>query len=268
MHRIARALLLFPLAAGALAGFSPDARAEYCDTVVFDDNPQDVILGVAGTHYPGSGMIPPFFIADPGLPLAVCYRENGGAWQMIPTSCDGDSTSDEKLLLTVNGGDDRVAVLRSAHLGSADSFPCGNEGAVGPWDGTGYLFGIYAVMGSGTDLFQGSPNADIAWTNSYEFTGWPPVGISPGDGSTFDKLCGGAGNDLLYGDDDDDYTIAEDWLDGGTGANTCDGDPWRDGNDVSDLWRNCTTHYDAYSDAMLTTPLIHCSDDDNPLTEW
>jgi hypothetical protein len=50
---------------------------------------------------------------------------------------------------------------------------------------------------------------------------WVP--IAPGDNAS-DLLCGGAGDDELFGDADDSPS-AEEVLDGGFGDDFCDGDP-------------------------------------------
>ena len=52
-----------------------------------------------------------------------------------------------------------------------------------------------------------------------------PIPRAPGDGSV-DLLCGGDGDDELFGDGDDDYVnVGEEYLDGGPGDDFCDGDP-------------------------------------------
>jgi hypothetical protein len=171
-----------------------------------------------------------------------------------------------------------VAVLKREH---ADYMPCGAVGsnAIAPWP-AGFLFYINASLGTGADLFHGSPNGDEVNTNAVRIIRmegvwpvWSAVLGSPADHSSFDMACGWGGHDRLYGDEDDDYTIGqEDWLDGGPGNDTCDGD-WNLGDlpedprrSMSDLWRNCEAHSDAYSDESLN--LIDCAATDDPLHEW
>ncbi|HEX5720204.1 MAG TPA: hypothetical protein VF179_28880 [Thermoanaerobaculia bacterium] len=72
----------------------------------------------------------------------------------------------------------------------------------------------------------------------------------------------------MHGDEDDNFPIEEDWLDGGEGNDRCDGDCnlGTSTSGYSDLWRNCEAHWDAHSDEGLNW--INCAATDDPLHEW
>jgi hypothetical protein len=88
---------------------------------------------------------------------------------------------------------------------------------------------------------------------------------SPADGSTPDQVCGWGGDDRLFGDRDDQAASGvEDWLDGGAGFDTCDGDNLIDGSDTSDAAQACETRLDA----RATSSLFSCAASDDPIHEW
>lgn len=264
------------LVASAASAWCSDAQAAICDSLLLGNAPQDVIIGEAGYEACVGGSSP-FCYFQPylGAPrLGACWRDDGGDWQMEVLDCTTSTPAADLFYLQTTGGDDRVAVLQDEHTdGDLTLLPagaglgamyCGDNGdAIAPWHPS-FDFQIYAYLGTGTDLFHGSDNRDVVWTNAPQSSGG--VWTSPADGPGYDKVCTWGGDDYLYGDLDDSYTTAEDWLDGGDGTDLCDGDYNVDGSDISDLHRNCETHYDAYPDASLN--LIRCTDDDDPLHEW
>ncbi|MBV1861636.1 MAG: hypothetical protein KUG77_24670 [Nannocystaceae bacterium] len=267
------ASLLVVVAAGLWA---QEADAAVCDSLLLGNNAQDVIIGEAGYENCVGGPSPfCFFQPYLGAPrLGACWRDDGGAWQMEILECTGSSADSDIFFLQTTGGDDRVAVLEDAHTtgdltllpagGGTGAMYCGSTGdAIAPWN-PNFDFQLYAYLGTGSDLFHGSDNRDVVWTNAPQMSGG--LWTSPADGPGYDKVCTWGGDDYLYGDLDDSWTTAEDWLDGGANTDLCDGEYNVDGGDVSDLYRNCETHYDAYPDAGLD--LIRCDDDDDPLHEW
>lgn len=80
-------------------------------------------------------------------------------------------------------------------------------------------------------------------------------------------LCGGAGDDVLYGDADDDWQAAqEEHLDGGAGTDICHGDPLDFvlgvGGDQSDVvTSSCETHDTAWNNDTY----FSCADSENPI---
>lgn len=245
-----------------------------CDFLGLSNQSEDVILGEIGTiSCPTSGC---YFEPFNRPTLGACWRGPDGEWHIQMLSCDSLTPADQNPVLFTFGGDDRVAVLRREHtkgdrklLPTKDGFGamrCGNTGtAIAPWH-KDFRFGLDVYLGEGTDLFHGTDNADGAWTNAPVFAGG--IWTSHKDSSTPDMVCTYGGNDTIYGDGDDAYTSGtEDWMDGGTGIDLCDGDYGHDGSDISDLHRGCEVAYDAYPD-LPYVDAIHCEDSDDPLHEW
>lgn len=269
--------LFLPLLAVLSAGlWASDADAAICDSLLLNNAAQDVIIGEAGYENCVGGPSP-FCYFQPYLSarkLGACWRDDGGDWQLEILDCTSSTSSADIFFLQTTGGDDRVAVLQDEHTSGdltllsagagVGAMYCGSNGdALAPWN-PNFDFRIYAYLGSGSDLFHGSDNQDVVWTN---LPAWVDgTFTSPADGPGYDKVCTWGGDDYLYGDLDDSYTTAEDWLDGGSNTDFCDGDYNVDGGDISDLHRNCETARDAYPDASLN--LIRCDDDDDPLHEW
>jgi hypothetical protein len=150
--------------------------------------------------------------------------------------------------------------------GGTGAMMCGGLGdAVAPWN-PNFDFQTYAYLGTGTDLFHGTDNRDVAWTNRpvYVAGAW----TSPADNSSVDMVCTYDGNDTIYGDADDNWGMGhEEWIDAGDGSDLCDGDYGVDGNDTSDLQRGCEAAYDLFPDLPSVND-VHCSDSDDPLHEW
>ena len=271
-----RKLIALSIASVAWLATRP-AGAAVCGSLVLTDAPEDVIIGEAGFKRCIGGPSPTCFFM-PYLPakLGVCHRTAGGVWQMSVLGCTTSSTASDVFSLETRGGDDRVAVLREEHtFGDLTLLPagagtgamyCGSAGdAVAAWH-PDFRFQIYAYLGTGADLFQGSDNTDVVWTNAPVFSGgtW----TSPADNASFDMVCTYGGNDTIYGDRDDNFSAGfEDWIDAGAGTDYCDGDYGVDGSDISDLYRNCETVADAYPD-LPGVNAIHCDASDDPLHEW
>lgn len=156
---------------------------------------------------------------------------------------------------------------------------CGPE-AIAPWN-PNFEFGVTAVLGEGADVFHGTPNDDSAESN-FTAVVWKrftpsgplvPVPTAPGDESV-DMLCGGDGDDELFGDADDNWTVGEEWLDGGAGDDYCDGDPPNSltgpaGGTSSDLAKStCEVSEHAATGAWVETyPGFSCADSSNPVEE-
>ena len=243
---------------------SVEARAAMCDSLVLDDDPQDVLIGTVGNRIclPSVGCV--FFPSNPGT-MAACWRDEGGAWQFEQLTCDVNTSASDYLLVTTNGGDDRVSFLRTEHFPTAPySFSC-----AGHWMGPAlpaFAFYTNAYLGGGEDLYHGSEGRDFVYTNVPQFSFTGPFMLA--DDAT-DKVCANEGNDSLMGDLDDDWATFEDYLDGGPGSDSCDGDAYANGDDDSDLYRSCETHSDAFDDTLFGTPgIIDCAADDDPFHEW
>lgn len=159
----------------------------------------------------------------------------------------------------------------SSETGPATAWAC-----AGTWSGAalngwrGSSVGLWADMGEGADIVHGTPGADRLSSNYADFShqyvwgsGFQTIEDAPADGS-LDLMCGGAGDDFLYGDLDDDYTDdQEERMDGGAGVDYCDGDPFFfDGNDVSDVEMNCEGPDDAFAGGAF---YLACSTYENPL---
>ena len=272
-----RKLIALSIASAALTAAHGSAGAAICASLSLTDASEDVIIGEAGFKQCFGGPSPGcFFMPYFPAKLGVCHRSAGGSWQMSIPGCTTSSTASDVFMLETKGGDDRVAVLRDAHTigdltllpagGGTGAMMCGGLGdAVAPWHPS-FAFETYAYLGAGTDLFQGSDNRDVVWTNTPVLSGG--VWAAPADNSSFDMVCSYGGNDTIYGDLDDNFAAGfEDWIDAGAGSDLCVGDYGVDGSDYSDLYRNCETVYDAYPD-LPSINAIHCELSDDPLHEW
>ncbi len=274
--------------AGCLAT-SGRASAAVCDTLTLDDDAQDVILGEFG---PVNYTFPLGEWIAPTNELGVCWRDVGGAWHLeLLNGCDTSTPAADTFVLRTKGGDDYVAPLLEEQtyglLGLnwiraklqaggiwTHGMECGGE-AIAPWN-PAFSFGVDAEMGTGADEFHGTPNDDIAASNytSAERRRIPPpfgplvfVFEAPGD-NAIDMLCGGAGDDELLGDADDDWMAgAEELLGGGPGDDFCDGDPpdgplgGVGGGSVSDVAMSCET----FEDAAPLSGWFSCEDTENPV---
>jgi hypothetical protein len=270
-----RTLIALSIAITAL--LARPAGAAVCGSVVLTDASEDVIIGEAGTKRCFGGPTPGcFFMPYFPAKLGVCHRTAGGTWTMSILGCTTSSTTTDWFALETRGGNDRVAVLREEHtFGDLTLLPagagtgakmCGNTiDAVAGWH-PDFDFQVHAYLGTGTDLFQGSDNRDVVWTNAPVFSGG--VWTSPADNASVDMVCTYAGDDTISGDRDDNFSAGfEDLIDAGTGVDFCDGDYGVDGNDISDLHRGCETVSDAFPD-LPAVNAIHCDASDDPLHEW
>ncbi len=246
------------------------AHAVTCDTLTLSDLSEDVILGEAGGYLCGQN-VGCVFLPDSTPHLGACVTTPDGEETFYMLDCTIDNVVGDKLSLSTRGGDDRVAVLKDAHTtGWLDLLPAGgNTGAIfcgdhgdtlAPWHPE-FEFGLSVSLGTGSDLFHGSDRADVVTTNANIF--FNGVISSPADQST-DQVCGWGGNDTLSGDRDDDFRTAEDLLDGGAGTDSCDGDPWVNGDDWSDVSQSCETSGDAWA----TSGFFSCAASDDPLHDW
>lgn len=277
-----RTLMMIALVASALFN-SATARADECASLSLPDWSENVVIGEAGYERCLGGPVPTCFFMPYSTPkLGVCWQGPSGAWHLEVLDCDIHSKKGDVFWLETNGGDDRVAVLRPEHTkgdrrllpagaglgamrcnGSKLISPAYSPGALAPWH-PDFKFGIVAFLGEGTDLFHGSDNQDIVFTNEISYVNW----TSPADFSSADMVCTYGGDDVIYGDGDDDFASGfEDWFDGGAGEDLCIGDYGFDGNSVSDLHRNCEIARDAHPD-LPYVDLVHCSDSANPLRDW
>jgi hypothetical protein len=259
----------------ASMAIASDANAAICDSLTLPGDAQDVVIGEAGYEACVGGPAP-FCYLQPyltGPKLGVCWRDAGGDWQMEVLECTDDNTSSDGFFLQTGAGDDRVAVLQDEHtLGDLTLLPAGGQtgamycgpfgDAVASWH-PDFEFTITAYLGTGSDIFHGSGGRDVAWTNAPVYSGgtW----TSPADGG-LDEVCTWGGNDVIYGDLDDNYTVSEDWMDAGTGTDYCDGDYSVNGSDAHDLYLGCETIYDALSDATLGW--MDCDAHDDPIHDW
>ncbi|HEX5720203.1 MAG TPA: hypothetical protein VF179_28875 [Thermoanaerobaculia bacterium] len=147
------------------------ADARQCDSLVLSDDAEDVVLGeVIGVRCftTWGTSTPPFrfcvFFPPLTRRLGVCWRGSDRVWHYKQTACTVSSTRDDYFQLETKGGDDRVAVLKpehTEHTEHTDYMPCGRVGrqAIAPWF-PGFGFSIHASLGTGSDLFHGSPNGD------------------------------------------------------------------------------------------------------------
>lgn len=260
---------------------SADARAAVCGSLYLDEEPQEVILGEYGpinSDFQGRVWV------VPSTQLGVCWRDEGGAWNLeqIP-GCDTSSSASDTFVLSTGGGDDYVAPLLESQTyslpganwlvaklyGWFDTHAMRCDGkAIAPWN-PNFSFGVTASMGTGADEFHGTPNNDIAASN-YTSVEWGaiPTFYAPAD-YALDMLCGGAGDDELLGDADDAWASGyEEHLDGGPGVDLCDGDPpdgplgGVSGSSVSDVAKStCETVEHAYPhDGWFS-----CEDSENPI---
>jgi hypothetical protein len=272
-----RKLIATAVVSAALLASHRSAGAAICASLTLTDASEDVIIGEAGYKQCFGGPSPGcFFMPYSPAKLGVCRKAAGGTWQMSILGCTSSSTASDAFFLQTRGGDDRVAVLRDEHtLGYLDLLPagggtgamyCGGAGdAVAPWN-PNFDFQILAYLGTGADLYHGSDNTDVVWTNAPIYSGG--VWTSPADAASFDMACTYKGDDTFYGDGDDNFAAGfEDWIDAGLGNDFCDGDYGTDGSDVSDLQRSCEGPQDLYSDLPYVNA-IQCDASDDPLHEW
>ena len=273
------------LCTGILVTATPQlASAAFCGSLTLDDDAQEVIIGEWGSVSSVAGM--PF--SPPSYDLGVCWRDVDGSWHLERfTGCDTSTSGGDFFKIQSKGGDDYVATLYQEHtisIGPAnpDDFVIAGAyapevpfyamrcdgAAIRPW-AEGFDFGIWADLGTGADEFHGSPGDDRGASNyatlSYTYqwpTGWIVYESAPADDAE-DMLCGGWGDDELYGDLDDDWTAgAEELIDGGPGVDVCDGDPFsHDGSDSSDVMEGC----EGSEDAWLYSGWFDCEDTANPL---
>lgn len=280
--RFTRACIALALSSASLVIASSPVEAAECGKLVLNDDAQNVVIGEAGTESCLGGPTPRCIFMPYYRPkLGVCWQGPSGNWHLEVFDCDTSSTSSDWFRLETRGGDDRVAVLRDEHtLGDRRLLDAGAgvgamycnasklitgyvPGALAPWNPR-FEFRIYAYLGEGADTFHGSDNDDVVFTNTISTVAW----LSPADHSSTDLVCTYGGDDIIYGDGDDDFTHGfEDWFDGGTGSDLCIGDYGIDGSEISDLWRNCETVRDAYPDVPYVDA-IHCEDSDNPILDW
>ena len=279
------------------------AHAVSCDRLELTNDAEDVVFGEAGFfrcfHVAHPFMVPPYryvcvFVSSTldGHPadrrLGVCWRKRNRAWEYKQTECTTNSVSTNYFELKTKGGNDRVAVLMRQHTARSAPYamscsPSARDGApaIAPWNAD-FGFYIKAFLGTGSDVFHGSPNGDKVFTNE-TVNQWGPgprgpilLGvIAPADRSNPpDIACGWDGNDELFGDLDDNYLAGEeDWLDGGPGTDLCSGDsvlvfPSPDRGNRSDLWRDCETHYGARAPSAAGLGSRACTATDDPLHEW
>ncbi len=274
-----------PLCLGALVVGAPSAHAATCDSLSLDDYPQEVIIGqwgvVQSTPVVGAWI-------PPTGELGVCWRDVGGDWHLEQLDCDTSDGAGDVFKLYTRGGDDYVSVLRPEHTlglvgdeftpagaivgGTIHGLEC-EWGAIAPWSSS-FDFGLEVRLGTGADEVHGSPNDDYLASNN-AFAGWVRNNALGGpawlyieeadpDGA-IDMLCGGPGNDELYGDLDDSWSAgAEEWLDGGAGFDICDGDPFDlDGlGSVSDVIK--TTCEDR-EDGWVNNGYFSCETTENPV---
>ncbi len=284
--------LILSLVAAGVCLTSNIANADTCGSLTLDADAQDVVLGEYGainyTYGLGEWIAPSFT-------LGVCWRDVGGAWHVEKVDgCDSSTPAGDVFLLQTSDGDDYVAPLmeeqtydwisQDAVYAGKDNWGINTYGlsceggfAVAPWH-DGFSFGVHAVMGKGADEFHGTPNDDVAesYFTSIEWERSPPpfgprvpVYYAPGDES-LDMLCGGDGNDELFGDADDDWQSGfEELLDGGNGNDFCDGDPptgpfgaFTSGGSVSDV---ATSGCNTFERAANMDTWFSCEDSSNPI---
>ena len=270
----------------------------HCGELVLDDEAQEVIIG----QYGPIQYIHPFgSIILPSYELGVCWRDKEGSWNLEHVSSCGTSSTKSltnMFSLSTMGGDDYVSVLseeqsfekegdsnwiRSRLLNNnriTYGMRCGLNvnRAIAPWD-PNFDFGVSASLGAGADEFYGTPNNDRVASNYVvraEFRPGPfspvprPISYNsaPADNS-IDLLCGSDGDDELLGDRDDNWLAnAEEWLDGGPGQDSCDGDPpdglfeLNEGGNESDV---VTEACEMRDHAYLLDHLFSCEERKNPI---
>ena len=260
------------------------ASAAFCGSLVLDNAPQEVIVGEWGSISSVAGMA----FSPPSGDLGVCWRDVDGSWHLERfTGCDTSTPAADFFKIQSKGGDDYVATLYQEHTISIgptnpDDFVIAGAyavevpfyamrcdgAAIRPWS-EGFDFGIWADLGTGADEFHGSPEDDRGASNfatlSYTYqwpTGWTVYESAPADGAQ-DMLCGGPGDDELYGDRDDSWGAGlEELLGGGPGVDVCDGDPFFfDGSDSSDVIAGC----EGANDGWEYEYWFDCEDTANPL---
>lgn len=260
------------------------ASAEVCDSLTLGDAAQEVLVGEWGTVGNFAGR--EFWVADSQNLMGICWRDQGGAWHAERLECGALTSSEDEFQLDVGAGDDYVSTILPEHTvgftGNSDfvfaggytgfevpdfpgphsnsAFLCDGV-AIAPWSRE-FDFSMRVDMGEGADTYHGGPARDRVASNFAEFVltwvgfpqGFQAEFQAPADHS-LDMLCGGDGNDQLYGDLDNDYLAGEEeLLDGQRGNDTCDGDPnplldavQPPGEDQSDVTpSSCETRDDAW----------------------
>jgi hypothetical protein len=238
-----------------------DAHA-ICDTLNLGNGDETVVLGELAVLSPSYPTCHPLYGCVP-LPdgvLAACIIEEDGTRTLEVLSCDSTTASNNQVQVNGQDGDDRVAALLLEHHPANGYFECEAASAdvlIG-WPAD-FTFGIAAHLGEDADEFYGSPRND--WVVTSYFSGSTAVA----DGS-LDLACGLGGDDSLNGDSDDTYPI-EEWLNGGTGTDFCDGDPNINGGNVADAHRNCENPVsaDAKDARVSDSPVTACAADANPM---
>ncbi|HWB76127.1 MAG TPA: hypothetical protein VG755_14255 [Nannocystaceae bacterium] len=235
---------------GTLA-LAREANAAACHTLNLGAGAEHVIVGRYAEWDPLVNAPVPNAQVDVG----VCVITGGIPDVQILPGCDSFTPANAPLVINAGDGNDRVVALQETH---GSWFPCENSYIL-PWKDSSYAFGMVAAMGKGSDEFYGSPESDVASSNTILAVGTVPADVA------WDLVCGYAGQDQLMGDKDNNAALGrEEWLDGGADGDICDGDGSSayDGNDSGDVWLSCESFADARNDGGE----IDCDATSNPFS--
>ena len=237
------------LLAGALLAmmFNASAHAgEVCDVLELTGDHDEAVIGALSYRQCSPNPQIGCYYPPAGNRYGACVRSRStptgafSAWRLVALpGCDGAAIGDV-LAVQAGAGNDRVAAMQVDHYprDQVVDFTCRELHSSGYWiygaiKPLGDRLALDAEMGTGSDRFYGSDNADVAASNSLTvtFSGGVLNAYTPADRAN-DTLCGYWGDDWLYGDDDDGLAGAwpnigfySETLDGGGGSrDVCFGD--------------------------------------------